>query len=111
MSVPQWLIRILMSYLKNRKMIVRFRGKLSKEKAMDGGTTQGTLIGVIMYILYINPIGFPSEITLQVNDQLTKYWGNFKIPDTLPLNNEQLPDTIQSTKYMDDATIQEVIHI
>ena len=111
MLVPQWLIRILMSYLQNRKIIVRFRGKQSEAKAMDGGTTQGTLIGVILYILYINPIGFPSEITLNVNESLTKYWEEFKVPESIPLNDDKLPETLQSTKYMDDATIQEIIDI
>ena len=73
--------------------------------------TPKTFSSVHSFIFYINPIGFPSEITLNVNDSLTKYWEEFKVPESIPLNDEKLPETLQSTKYMDDATIQEIIDI
>ena len=74
LKVPQWLLRLILSYLQNRKMILRFRNCCSDPLCLNGGCPQGTLIGVILYILYINPIGFPGEITLQVSDFLHKYW-------------------------------------
>ena len=74
LKVPMWLLRLILSYLQNRKMILRFRNCCSDPLCLNGGCPQGTLIGVILYILYINPIGFPGEITLQVSDVLHKYW-------------------------------------
>ena len=68
------LLRLILSYLQNRKMILRFRNCNSNSKDLTWGCPQGTLIGVILYILYINPIGFPGEITLQVNDIMKTYW-------------------------------------
>ena len=57
LRVPQWLLRLILSYLQNRKMILRFRNCSSDPKDLPGGSPQGTLIGVIIYILYINPVG------------------------------------------------------
>ena len=72
---------------------------------------QGTLIGVILYILYINPIGFPGEITLQVSDVLHKYWEHVgTIPDLMP-TSKTLPPSLNSAKYMDDATLQEAVDL
>ena len=70
---PQWLLRLLVSYLQNRKMILRFRNCRSSAKDLPGGCPQGALIGVILYILYINPVSFPGEITLQVNEIVKNY--------------------------------------
>ena len=111
LKVPQWLLRLILSYLQNRKMILRFRKCCSDPLCLNGGCPQGTLIGVILYILYINPIGYPGEITLQVSDVLHNYWelvGN--IPDLIP-TNKTLPASLNSAKYMDDATLQEAVEL
>ena len=78
---------------------------------MPGGMPQGTLLGVILYILYINPVGYPSEITIQISDTLHKYWEILEdIPETVQVN-DCLPDNMQSVKFMDDATVQEAINL
>jgi hypothetical protein len=78
---------------------------------MKGSSPQGTLIGVIIYILYINPIAFPGEITLQVHHLVTDYWERLDaIPDLLP-TGEVLEDMLNSAMYMDDASIQEVVDL
>ena len=59
MKVPHWLIRLILSYLEKRKMILRFRGCVSDPEEIPGGMPQGTLLGVILYILYIIRVGFP----------------------------------------------------
>ena len=64
LKVPQWLLWVTLSYLQNSKMILRFRNCCSDPKCLPGGCPQGTLIGVILYILYINP-------TLQESIDLT----------------------------------------
>ena len=109
MKVPTWLLRLMMSYLENRKMILRFRGCVSHPEDIPGGMPQGTLLGVILYILYINPIGFPSECTLKISDVLHEYWNTLDSVPTLPTNSATLPSTMQSVKFMDDATLQEKI--
>ena len=111
MKVPTWLLRLLMSYLENRKMILRFRGCVSDPQDIPGGMPQGTLLGVILYILYINPVGFPSEATIKISDVLHDYWNVLDSVPTLPTNTATLPLTIQSVKFMDDATLQETINL
>ena len=111
LRLPQWLLRLLLSYLQNRKMILRFRNCRSSAKDLPGGCPQGTLIGVILYILYINPVGFPGEITLQVNEIVKNYWNHIdSIPD-LVQSSSSLPATLNSAKFMDDATLQEAIDL
>ena len=111
MKVPTWLLRQIMSYLKNRKMILRFRGCTAHPKDMPGGMPQGTLLGVILYILYINPVGFPSEATTKISQDIHNYWNIFDIIPDLPTNSDSLPATLQSTKFMDDATLQESVDL
>ena len=111
LKVPQWLLRLILSYLQNRKMILRFRNCSSDPKDLPGGCPQGTLIGVILYILYINPIGFPGEVTLQVNDIVNKYWNTLDDLPDLSSSNITLPTTMNIAKYMDDVTIQEAVDL
>ena len=66
---------------------------------------------MILYILYINPIGFPGEVTLQVNDIVNKYWNTLDDLPDLSSSNITLPTTMNSAKYMDDATIQEAVDL
>jgi hypothetical protein len=111
LKLPQWLLRLILSYLQNRKMILRFRNCSSDPKDLPGGCPQGTLIGVILYILYINPIGFPGECTLQINDSIKNYWLNIGIlPDLVP-TGITLPKPLNAAKFMDDATIQEAVDL
>ena len=111
MKVPMWLLRLIMSYLEHRKMILRFRGCSSDPEDMPGGMPQGTLLGVILYIIYINPVGFPSEITMTISDTVHKYWETLEhIPEPIQ-TSDKLPANVQSIKFMDDATLQESVNL
>ena len=56
-------------------------------------------------------MGFPSEATIKMSDPLHTYWSVLdSIPD-LPLNDETLPPSLQSIKFMDDATVQETVDL
>ena len=52
MKVPIWLLRLLMSYLENRKMILQFKGCVSDPLDIAGGMPQGMLLGMILHIMY-----------------------------------------------------------
>ena len=54
MKVPGWLLLILISYLTDRKMILKFRGVLSALRSLPGSSPQGTVLGVILFIIYFN---------------------------------------------------------
>ena len=61
LGVPGWLLRLVMAFLKNRKMIVRYKGKHSKLKYLPGGGPQGTLLGLLLFIILINDLGFEGQ--------------------------------------------------
>ena len=111
MKIPEWLLRLITSYLEHRKMVVRFRGVTSNQKSIPGSAPQGTLLGGALYVLYINPIGFPSEFTEKLNLALNEIGDH---PESSILRNQHepsLPETVKSIKFMDDATIQETIDL
>ena len=72
---------------------------------------QGTLLGVILYILYINPVGFPAEVTLKHSELIHNYLEVFDDVPELTQSRETLPNGLKSIKFMDDATIQEAINL
>ena len=45
------IVPIIVSYMKNRRMIVKFNGSESKPKELIGGGPQGTLLGGLEYII------------------------------------------------------------
>ena len=78
---------------------------------MPGGMPQGTLLGVILYILYINPVGFPAEVTLKCSDAIHNYLEVFENIPEVYQSNEPLPGNLKLIKFMDDATLQESINL
>ena len=57
MGFPGWLLKIMGFYLSNRSMLVRYQGSISKECSMPGGAPQGTVLGVLAFILQMNKMG------------------------------------------------------
>ena len=54
MYVPGWLLRILISYLTRRRMILRFRGAASDERLLPGSSPQGVLLGCFFFMVKFN---------------------------------------------------------
>ena len=54
LGVRASLIPLLASYLEERKMKVKYNGKLSAEHTLIGGGPQGTLLGLIEYLVQSN---------------------------------------------------------
>jgi hypothetical protein len=73
MGVDAWLIKLLSSYLKQRKMRVKYKKVMSDLYHMQGGTPQGSLTGVLMFIVYMNELskakaGYPNIGLMQFVD-------------------------------------------
>ena len=62
MGCPGWLLRIVMAFLSNRRMIVRYKGKQSGIKSLPGGGPQGTLLGIFLFLVLINDTGFSGQL-------------------------------------------------
>ena len=61
MGVAAWLLRIVMAFLKDRTMVVRFKGATSSQRSLPGGGPQGTLLGLLLFIVLINEIRFNDQ--------------------------------------------------
>ena len=54
MGVPGWLLKIVMGFLAERCMVLRFRGETSSAKSLPGGGPQGTLLGILLFLILMN---------------------------------------------------------
>ena len=61
MGVQSWLHSLVIAFLKDRSMIVRYKGEQSNRKALPGGGPQGTLLGLLLFLVLINEVGFEGQ--------------------------------------------------
>ena len=61
MGVPSWLLKIVISFLTNRTMVVRYKGETSDVKMLPGGGPQGALLGLFLFLVLINDVGFSDQ--------------------------------------------------
>jgi hypothetical protein len=59
MGVPGWLLNIVIGFLTDRELILRYKGGCSSRKAMPGGGPQGTKLGLFLFLILINAAGYP----------------------------------------------------
>ena len=94
LGVPNWLLRLVASFLSNRELILRYKGKSSKKKSLPGGTPQGTRLGMFLFLILINFAGFKSH-------ELVSNLGHFI---TNPVSRRK-PLMKKHMKYVDDMSI------
>ena len=97
MGVPAWLLRVVMAFLSGRCMVVRYKGKLSSTKSLPGGGPQGTLLGLLLFLVLINDAGFDNQLN-NAGELLTSR-RNMKDVNSIHL------------KYVDDMTLAEAIDL
>ena len=97
MEVPNWLLKIVIGFLEQRKLQVRYKGAQSKSKEMPGGGPAGTMLGMLLYIIFINPISFTKKF--QWGSQIAS-----KVSKRLPIPSLHL-------KYFDDLSLLEAINL
>ena len=51
MHCPAWLLKLMASFLSNRKLILAYKGQLSSEKLLPGGGPQGSYLGGLTFII------------------------------------------------------------
>ena len=104
-GVPGWILRILVSYLSKRSMILKYKGKQSMKHLMPGGSPQGTLLGVLLYLVYVNDIGMdlppvrPSEP------------GVIDLPSCAFPPPAAISETEARLKFVDDLTVGECVRL
>ena len=61
MGVPPWLLKIVISFLTKRKMVVRYKGETSSIRDLPGGGPQGALLGLLLFLVLMNDVGFSDQ--------------------------------------------------
>ena len=97
MGVPGWLLKIVISFLQERRMVVRYRGKVSSPRLLPGGGPQGTVLALLLFIVLVNDIGFESQVN-NAGDLITS---NKKLKTANEIH----------LKFVDDLTIGEKINL
>ena len=97
LGAPAWLLKLVMAFLRNRKMIVKYKGKSSKVKDLPGGGPQGTLLGLLLFIILINDLGFEGQ-TEDLGEIITSK------KHLRTLNEIHL-------KYVDDLSLAEAVEL
>ena len=97
MGVPGWLLKIVMAFLKDRKMVVRHKGGHSNIKSLPGGSPQGTILALLLFLVMINDLGFEGQEN-NAGDLVT-------CKKSIKLANEI------HLKFVDDFTLAEAINL
>ena len=98
MGVPKWLLKIVMGFLSERKLQVSFKGAISAIKLMPGGSPQGTVLGMFLFIILINIVGFKGKID-NIGDYVTE-----------PFRKRKPMQTFHA-KFIDDLTLAESLNL
>ena len=51
MGIPSWLLKIVIGFLQNRKMILKYKNEKSDMRSLPGGGPQGTLLGLFLFLI------------------------------------------------------------
>ena len=98
MGVPGWLLRIVMGFLEERELILRYKGGCSSKKALPGGSPQGTRLGLFLFLILINDAGY-TDLEKNARSKITQ-----KKSMREPLKEIHL-------KYIDDLSLAEAINL
>ena len=117
MGVPGWLLRLVVAFLKDRSMKVKYKGKFSKLFPLPGGGPQGSLLGLFLFLILINDIGYEGQLNntgelitckkkmKEINCIHLKYVDDLAIAESVnmgsqltavPVQNRPLPDTFRA---------------
>ena len=96
MGVPGWLLNIVMGFLTERIMVVRYKGETTDPRSLPGGGPQGTLLGLLLFLVLINFCGFDSHQ---------------EIGKTVTNPKKKFRQATFHSKYVDDLTIAEALNI
>ena len=98
MGTPGWLLNIVVGFLLERELILNYRGEKSEKKNMPGGGPQGTVLGMFLFIILINSVGFKQE-DRSIGEHVTQATNAHKVIANM------------HAKYVDDLTVAEAINL
>ena len=107
LNIPTCALKLIISYLSERKMCVRYQGETSSEQHIPGSGPQGGLLTVIFFDLQVNLAGFPCPLKTLLPEHVPK-----PVPQIIgPLPICHQPDQTLKKKYVDDLSLLEAIKL
>ena len=101
MKLPGWILKLIISYLTKRKLIVRYKDCSSSERTLKCGAPAGTILGVITFLIQMDGIkAFP--VIQSPETPLTQAVKSSQ-------KNVKSPNTI--CKFIDDVSAAAVINL
>lgn len=109
LNVPTCALKLVMSYLSDRKMCVRYNGATSRDEEIPGGGPQGGLLTVIFFNLQVNLAGAKCSIRPSLPPLVQG-------PEPNPQHEGPLPPCHKAgatlkKKYVDDLSLLEAIDL
>ena len=62
LGTPGWLLKLVVAFLTNRQMKVKYKGAYSTLFSLPGGGPQGSLLGLFLFLVLINDVGFQDQV-------------------------------------------------
>ena len=91
LGTPGWLLKLVIAFLEDRRMVLRHRGCTSGEESLPGGGPQGTKLGLFLFLILINSAGYETNrICKQIGLHITQ--------------ERRKPIKTSQQKYIDDMT-------
>ena len=98
MGVPAWLLHIVIGFLTDRELVVRYKGYKSDRRSLPGGTPQGTKLGLFLFLILINYAGI-ENLENNIGSIITK-----PLSKRNPIKNNHM-------KYVDDLSFMEALNL
>ena len=96
LGIPGWLNKIILGFLKDRYMFLKYKNEFSSKESMPGGGAAGTIFGFFLFIILLNDTGRFGE---------KQQWGSLL---TSKLRSRKpVPKT--NAKWVDDVTLGEAV--
>ena len=97
LGVPGWLLNLVMGFLTERSLLLKYKGETSKSKPLPGGGPQGTLLGLFLFLILINDCGFQTK--------------QEPIGATITKQKSKFTSRTLHTKFVDDMTVLEALNL
>ena len=98
MGCPRWLLEIVIAFLSERELIVKYKGLNSERKSLPGGSPQGTRLGMFLFLVLINFAGLPAgDLDVNIGETIT--------------NKRRKPMGTTHMKYIDDLSFASALNL
>ena len=102
MHTPSWLLKVIISYLSNRSMILAYNGEASKRKLLPGGGPQGAHLGGLIFIVKFNGAFLRPPVPRQIlgpvktsKAKTVKFVDDGSVAVSVNLKNCLVPDPVR----------------